>query len=181
LRPQARELAMRWIVDRESVSALMAPAILDTASRYADESTYVRLENTALSMRRVNERVMVLKALLKVRDPALRERALGLTLRKVHGDDVINGRDANNALYEVLEDEANRGPAFAYLRANWDAVVAKLPAESPSWLISPLAALCTPEERATFAEFFKDRAARLFGGPKRYQESLESIDICIGR
>jgi alanyl aminopeptidase len=180
LRPQARELAMRWIAERESVSATMAPAILDTAARFADESTYTRLENTALSMRRVNERVMVLRALLKVRDPVLRERALGLTLRKARGDDVISGRDANNALYDVLqEDDANRGATFAYLRANWDALTAKLPAESPAWLISPLGALCTPEERATFAEFFKDRAAKIFGGPKRYEEALESIDICI--
>jgi alanyl aminopeptidase len=178
LRPRARELAMRWIADRESVSALMAPAILDTAARFADDATYARLEDASLGMRRTNERVMLLKALVKVREPSLRDRALGLTLRKARGDDVINGRDTNSAFYEVLEDDANRSAAFAYLRANWDALEAKLPFESPSRLITPLGSLCTPEDRATFAEFFKERAARLFGGPKRYEQALESIDIC---
>jgi len=179
LRPRARELAMRWIAERESVSALMAPAILDTAARFADDAAYARLEEAALGMRRANERVMLLKALVKAHEPSLRERALALALRKARGDDVISGRDANSAFNEALEDDANRSAAFAYMQANWDALKAKLPPESPSWLIMPLGSLCTPEERATFAEFFKDRAARLFGGPRRYEEALESIDICI--
>jgi alanyl aminopeptidase len=179
LRPQARELALRWIANRESVAAMMVRPILDTAARFADDATYARLEDAMIAAKSSREREDLRRALPKVRNPGSRDRALALALRKARAEDLVDGRDAYDLVEEGLEDEANRGAAFAYVRANWDALVAKLPAETPGHLTTALGPMCTREERAAFADFFKDRAARFQGGPKNYEQTLESIDICI--
>src|SRR5205814_9691851 len=40
LRNQARRLAVSWMRDRSSVPASLAPAVLETAARFADRATY---------------------------------------------------------------------------------------------------------------------------------------------
>ena len=174
LRAQARELAAAWLADREAVPATMTRAVLDTAGRFADGELYGQLEALAKSTVDLRERYYLLSALAKVRDAKLRERVLGLTLQND-----VSGRDADDLLADALEDEVNRRPAFDFLRANYDALVAKLPQDTMAWLIRPLGELCTREERELFAGFFKDRAANFLGGPRRYRQSLERIDLCI--
>ncbi len=178
LRPQARELARRWLANPDSPFGMMALPVLETAARFADDATYARMEDAALAMRRHNDRTLLLRALARVRHPALRDRAFALSLRKARNDDAINGRDLNTFLGEALEDDANRAAAFAYLRTNWDALVAKLPAEAPAYLLTPLGSLCTPADRTAFSTFFRERSTQFLGGPKRFEQALESIDIC---
>jgi len=174
LRMHARELALRWLVRRDSVAADMADAILATAGRFADPPMYERLEAAMLGAKDRGDRNKLIAALAAVRDEKLRARALGLTL-----DPRLDGRDALSLLSAALNDELNREAAFDFLRAHFDAIAAKLPEDSPGRLTTPLAELCTPAARATFVEFWRDRAPRFLDGAKRYAEALESIDLCI--
>jgi hypothetical protein len=93
-----------------------------------------------------------------------------------------NGYDAAELLEAALADDTNRRAAFDFVRANYDAIAAKLPQSALAspivWLMEPLGELCTREERTLFVGFFKERATSLFGGPRAYQEALERIDIC---
>jgi alanyl aminopeptidase len=82
-------------------------------------------------------------------------------------------------LQGALGDDANRVPALDFLRAHFDALVAKLPQDSPGQLIVPLRNLCTPGAREAFFDLYRDRAARFQGGARRYAEALESIDLCL--
>jgi alanyl aminopeptidase len=174
LRAEARTLAAAWLATREAVPASLTRAVLDTAARFADGETYGQLEAAALKSVDLRERHYLLTALAKTRDDKLRGRALGLALR-----DEVNGRDAEDLLYNALEDDANRRAGFDFLRANYDALAAKLPHSSLAGLLSPLGDLCTREERDLFAGFFRERAKSLYGGPRQYQQSLERIDLCI--
>jgi hypothetical protein len=174
LRAQARELAVAWIANRDAVPSTMTRAVLDTAARFADAGLYEKLQGLATSTLDLRERYYLLSALAKVRDAALRERTLGLTSQKD-----LSGRDARDLLEDALEDEVNRRPAFDFLRANYDALVAKLPEHSMARLIDPLGELCTREERELFAGFFKDRAPQILGGQRHYRQSLERIDLCL--
>jgi hypothetical protein len=174
LRAQARELALAWTANRDAVPSTMTRAVLDTAARFADGGLYEKLQGLATSTLDLRERSYLLSALAKLRDPALRERTLGLGLQKD-----LSGRDALDLLEDALEDEVNRRPAFDFLRANYDALVAKLPEHSMARLMEPLGELCTREERELFAGFFKDRAPGILGGPRHYRQSLERIDLCI--
>jgi alanyl aminopeptidase len=174
LRAQARELALAWIANREAVPATMTRAVLDTAARFAEPGLYEELQRLATSTLDLRERYYLLSALAKARDAALRERTLGLTLQKD-----LSGRDARDLVEDALEDEVNRRPAFDFLRANYDALAAKLPEHSMARLMEPLGEVCTREERELFAGFFKDRAPQVLGGPRHYRQSLERIDLCV--
>jgi alanyl aminopeptidase len=175
LRLHARELALRWLVKRDSVAANMVEPVLMTAGRYANAAFYDRLEGALLASTDRHDRTQMLRGLSKVRDPKLRDRALALML-----DPRIDGRETLYFLERgMLEDDADRVAAFDFVRAHFDELVAKLPPETPADLASPLGELCRPAERSTFVSFFADRAPRFLGGAKRYNEALESIGLCI--
>ena len=173
-RAEARALALRWLADRQSIPAALAPPALNTAGRFADAPTFAKMEAAMLASQDRRDRNNLLFALAKVRDEKLRAHALGLALHKD-----LSGVDAMNLLEEALKDEANRRHAFDFVRAHFDAIVAKLPQHSPGRLMVPLGKLCTPRDRDDFADFFRDRAARFLGGELRYAQALESIDLCI--
>jgi alanyl aminopeptidase len=178
LKGRARELAGAWLADHGAVSATLTPAVLDTAARFADADTYARLEKAALGAKDQRERRHLLGALGKVRDAKLRSRMLALSLAED-----VNGYDALELLEAALADDSNRRAAFDFLRENYDALAARLPQSALAspivWLMEPLGDLCTREERTVFADFFKERAARLFGGPRTYRQALERIEICV--
>jgi hypothetical protein len=68
---------------------------------------------------------MLLRALSRVRDPALRARVLDLTLAKADGKDAIDGRASFTLLLRMLSDDENRAVAFDYVRAHLDALEAE--------------------------------------------------------
>jgi hypothetical protein len=104
----------------------------------------------------------------------LRDKTLALTLEKD-----LSGRDARDLLEDALDDEFNRRAAFDFLRANYDALEAKLPEYTMARLMEPLGDLCTRDERELFFNFFKDHARKSPGGPRSFRQSLERIDLCI--
>ena len=178
LRASARDLAMAWIDDRATLPAASAPAVLQTAARFADAATFERLASALAPTRERHERDLLISALATVREPGLRARALDAALH----DEGSGGMQPAETLYfleKMLADEANRTAGFAALRERWDAWLAKLPPESAARLIDPLANLCARRERQEFAAFFQPRIATLRGAPSRYANALESIDVCI--
>jgi len=177
LRARARELGLHWIDDRTALPAASVKAVMETTGRFADASTYERLAGALAATRESRERETLIDALALTRDPALRNRSFALAL----GDDrvPIDGREALNLLEDALQDDANRGPAFTFIRANWEALQSRLPPESGAWLLRPMGDLCTPRERQEFVAFFEPRAKALRGGPRSYAQAAESIDICL--
>ena len=174
LRGQARSLALLWLKDRSSVDAMMVVPVLDTAARFADEATYAALEAATLASRSVPERRKLFSALAKVRDPGLRARAFALAV-----DTRVSGRDALQFIEDALQDDANRVAAFAFVRANFDALKAKVPPETAANFARDLERLCMPADRQAFVDFWKDRAGQFVGGPRKYALALEAIDICV--
>ena len=167
-------MVTRWLVKRDSLAAAMVEPVLASAGRDADAPMYERLESAMLAMGDRDDRLELLYGLGQVRDPRLRERMLALTL-----DARLGGREALYLLERALRSDDNRMAAFDFVRAHFDALVAKLPPDTPGELATPLANLCSVPARAAFADFFGERSARFLGGPKRYREALESIDLCI--
>ena len=179
LRREARRLALAWTADRSAVPQSMVPAVLDTAARFADRETYGKLEPLALADGDGVERRQVHAALAKVRDPALRERALGLLLGGTKEAPAVRAREVTLFLMDASEDEANRSASFAFVRTNFDALVERMSRNAPAFLPGSLKGLCTRAERDLFGEFFRERAPRFEGGKRRYDEALEAIDLCV--
>ncbi|HUP30413.1 MAG TPA: M1 family aminopeptidase [Usitatibacter sp.] len=179
LRAQARELAFRWLDDRSAIAASTVPAVLESAARFADDATLARLERSMAEARDRSDRNEIIKALSKVRSPLLRDRVLALTLAEGSSKPVLDGREAYALLEDALKDDHNRSATFAYLRANWQRLVAKMPAESVPRLIRRLPNLCTPADREAFTTFFKPRLAEHAGAQTAYDQALEAIEICV--
>ena len=179
LRIGAREHAAGWIREREAISANMTRPILETAARFADPDTYAKLEAAALATESRRDRHDLLSALGKVRDPALRDRALALALRKANGGDLVSGPDTLDFLEGSLQDDANRRYAFDYVRGHFDALAEKLPQDTPGRLMFRMGRLCTTEQRDAFAGFFAQRADRFIGGALNYRKALETMELCV--
>ena len=180
LKREAREEALKWLRLRTLVAAAMVQPVLDTAARFADRPTYDVLESLALATQVLRERSDLLKALAKVRDPELRERAFGLALRRDGGREAIDGRDALTLLEEAVDDDDNRIAAFDFIRAHYEAIVQKIPDETEVHFVGRLArGLCTAAERDQFAAFFATRAQDMRGGPRAYEQGREAIDLCV--
>jgi alanyl aminopeptidase len=178
LRAQAQALALRWIDDRQSLPASSAPAVLQTAARFADVGTFERFERALAVTREPAERSLLVGALAVTREPALRARAVELALREANAGG-LEPAEAMLFMEKMLADEASRAPGFAVLRERWDAWVAKLPPESAARLLEPLGDLCTRRDRQEFVAFFPPRVENLRGAPRRYAQALESMDVCI--
>ncbi|MEO5692472.1 MAG: M1 family metallopeptidase [Usitatibacter sp.] len=179
LRAQARTLALQWVADRGGADAMMVTPILDTAARFADEATYNKLEAEALSTARLRDRQQLLSALAKVHDPRLLARALARMVEKSGVVERVASRDMLTYLEDALEEDTSRVAAFAFVRANFDHIATKLPGDTTANLIGHLDRLCTPADRQSFVEFFRDRAPTILHGPRKYELTLEAIDICV--
>jgi len=174
LRTEARDLAAAWLANRDAVPATMIRPVLNTAARFADAALYDRLREQTIKTTDLRERSYLIYALAKTREPTLRDRSLAFTL-----DKELSGRDARDLLEDALDDQTNRRPAFDFVRANYDALVAKLPEHTMARLMEPMGDFCTREERDAFVGFFKDRAPAILGGPRHYRQALERVDLCI--
>jgi alanyl aminopeptidase len=174
LRRESVVLAQRWLERRDAIPAAIVEDVLATAGAFADAALFALLEREALATRERSDRTRLLAALVKARQPQLRDRALALAL-----DERVDGRDALQMIEEALGDDANRVAAFAFVRERFDALAAKLPEDTPARFIRELGTLCTAQELAVFRSFFKDRAARFNGGPFDYRQSLERIELCV--
>ncbi|HET9577791.1 MAG TPA: M1 family metallopeptidase [Usitatibacter sp.] len=177
-RARANDLAMRWIDNPEALPASSVAAVLVTTGRFADTATFDRLAGALARTQGARDRSRLIAALAAARDPSLRARALDMALR----DPSSGGLDPHESfglLQDALRDDANRAPAFAFLREHWDGILKKIPSESGGWLLEPLGGLCSRRDRQDFAAFFQQRAQDLHDGPRRYAQALEQIDICL--
>lgn len=179
LRLEARSLAGKWMHDRASVSTSMVEPVINIAAMFADVAIFERMEVLTFATEDRRERRALHQALAQVRDPVLRRRAYDLMIAKRGSVDLINGRDVVLFLNDALENEHNRLASFAFVRANFDALTAKMPPDTPGQTMTPLARLCTKDDRVLFVDFYKDRAAKFLGGSRRYEQALERIDLCI--
>ncbi len=179
LRAEARELALRWIGDREAVPFNMAGPALDTAARFADEATYGKLEAALVAIQDQRDRHTLIAAIAKVRDPSLRDRALSLAFLRKDGAEILNGAHVEDLLSAASYDDASRRAAFDFLRDHFDAVKAKIPRDSLAWLLQGFGDLCTPADRDAFRELFAPRASTFLGGELAFRQAMESIELCV--
>ena len=179
LRPEARAAAMRWVRDTTAVDATVAQAALEVAGRFADAATFEALEAAALATENHRERTLLLGALVRARDPALRSRALSLALERSGGRERLDGRAALSLLRRALADDETRPTAFDYVLAHIDAIEKKLPKDTVASLFGPMGNLCTAAQRDAFAEAFRERAPRYMTGQLQYEQAAESIDLCV--
>jgi alanyl aminopeptidase len=168
----ATSLARKWLTDRSAVEPEMLSTVLTAAARHGDAELYTALLAEAKRSKDRRERGRLLAALGAFRDPSVQKLALHLTLSPD-----FDARESLIVLREAAADRVTREATWAFLKANFDALAARLPRDTPAWFPQLAAGFSDETHRADVAAFFKDKAPNYTGGPRRLAQSLEQIQL----
>ncbi len=169
---EASSLAKKWLTDRSAIEPEMLPTVLTVAARHGDAETFTAFLAAAKTSRDRRERGRLLAALGAFRDPSVQKLALNVTLSPD-----FDARESLVVLREAAADRVTREGAWAFLKANFAALAARLPSESPAGFPQLTAGFSDEAHRADVAAFFKDKAPNYTGGPRRLAQSLEQIQL----
>jgi alanyl aminopeptidase len=171
LRGDARALAGRLLDGEDVLAPDVRQAALNLAALDGDAALFERFRGAARAAHGEARREL-LEALLHFRDPSVRAQALALLLTpEVGTDEILHLLNADDG--DGLESR------WAFVKAHWDELVRRAPEEWASQLVQTGNDACTVAARADVAEFLRERAPRLTGGPRALAHALEKIDQCI--
>jgi alanyl aminopeptidase len=169
---EASALARKWLTDRSAIEPEMVSTVLTVSARHGDAELFTAFLAEAKRSKDRRERGRILGALGAFRDPSVQKLALNLTLSPD-----FDARESLVVLREAAADRVTREGAWAFLKANFDALAARLPRESPAGFPQLAAGFSDEAHRADVEAFFKDRAVNYTGGPRRLAQSLEQIQL----
>ena len=165
--PKAVQMAYR------SVEPDLAPVALDVAAQKGDRAFFDRLHAAARAEKDRHDRQIILGALGSFRDPALATEGLRIAL-----SDEFPARESGALVFGPAKSAATRSLAYLFVRDNFDELSARMPLREAAGLVSVGSALCDEEKRVEVEAFFRERLARLPGGPRRHAQAMESLRIC---
>jgi alanyl aminopeptidase len=175
LQAEARRLAEAWLENRSAVDPDMVSSVLETAALEGDRALFDRFLAEAKRSGERRDRILLLTALGTFRDPVLRAEALSLYLTDtfpiLESAAIVRGA-------AFSESPEVREGAWQFLKANYDAIVAKIPPEARGALPSFATGFCDEARRAEIEAFFRERVATLSGGPRNLAKTLERISQC---
>jgi alanyl aminopeptidase len=174
LAAEARAMAVRWIADPASVDGELVDTVLGVAAATGDRALWDQLVAATRATTSMRERSRLLGVLGQFRDPALVEATLALTL-----DPALPAHETIWLVSRVGGWAASAPLAYRFLRANWDVLIARLPADVGASLVWVGARTCDAGLRADVAAFFDGRSTVRPGGPRTYAQALEAMDSCV--
>ncbi|HYO82974.1 MAG TPA: M1 family metallopeptidase, partial [Bryobacteraceae bacterium] len=124
LAADARKLAQRWLADRSSVPAEIAGAVLKAAASSGDAAFFEKLVAAARATNNRHDRSQIVAAIGSFRHPAIARRGLGLMLT---GE--LDIRELLPLLWASGDSVETEGVADEFVRANYDALAARLPSQ----------------------------------------------------
>jgi alanyl aminopeptidase len=171
---EARTLAVRWIADPAAIDGELVDSVLGVAAANGDRALWDALVEATRATSSMRTRSRLLGVLAQFRDPALVEATLALAL-----DPGLPAHETISLVGRVGGWAESAPLAYRFLRANWDALVARLPADAGAGLVWVGARTCDPALRADVAAFFDGRSTVRKGGPRTYAQALEAMDSCV--
>ena len=169
---QALTLANAWLHDEKALEEEAVVGVLATAAQHGDRKLYDRMVLEAKKAKDDHRRAILLEALSNFRDPALAVESMGLLL----GND-FDIRESIGLLWggDFRTDDVR----FAFVKKNYDALIAKMPNDLKPEIASTARRFCDEAHRADVEAFFGGRVAKVTGGPRKLAQVVESIGLCI--
>lgn len=172
---EGRRRALGWLADRKSADADLAWGLLQVAAFKGGQTIYDRLLEEARRTTDREEQPKLFWALGSFREPTRAAQALGLLLR-----DDFDLRESLTLLWAVVSYHETRDVAWAFVKANFDRLAARMRSDETSGLISGVvSSFCDVDHRREASAFFESRAGRIDGAPLALANALESVDVCI--
>ncbi len=171
---QAKKLAGAWLDDHRAVQPDMIGVVLTTAARHGDRALFDRMRVAAKQEKDDTIRGTLLACLGLFQDPAITNTALPIVLTNE-----FDSRESLNILFGAASSPKTRDLAYDFVKQNWDALIAKFPTDTGSFLPFIAGSYCDQEHRQDAKNFFDGRSTKYTGGPRNLAQMLEGIDLCI--
>jgi len=171
---QAKALALAWLDDRKAVDRDMLGPVVFSAARHGDQALFDRLRAAAKQEKDEDILNTLLFCLGSFPDPEIAKKALPIVLT-----DEFDSRQSLDILFGVGQSPKTRDLAYDFVKQNWDALIAKLPTDSGSFLPFVAGGYCDEGHRQDAASFFEGRSTKYSGGPRNLAQMLEGIDLCV--
>lgn len=180
LQAEARRLADGWLQNHKGIEGDMLNATLSTAAHFGDRALFEAMVREFKKSQDRRTRAVLIGALGSFSDPALAKAAMQLLLAPD-----LDMRETQALLYGPLSSPETEQMPFAFVRANYDRLVSRLPSggdfDGRTQLLTVGAGLCDPAAEREFESFFGERAKQYIGGPRVYAQRIESIHVCEAR
>ncbi|MFK7998105.1 MAG: M1 family metallopeptidase [Polyangiales bacterium] len=118
----------------------------------------------------------LLRAVGSTMDPTLAERAMALSL-----SDNLRNNEIFTPMGPQLRIPERRAAAWAWIQANYEALVARLPPSYAGFLPTTMSRACDTATADAVQSFFESRVAELQGGPRNLASTTETIRLCAAQ
>jgi alanyl aminopeptidase len=177
LAAEARQLAGQWLADRKAVDPDIVGPVLTVAARTGDEAFYKQLSAALSHTEDRHQRDLILGAMGSFNDPHIARGAMELTLKPE-----FDLREANALLFGPMGAAETRSLPFEFVKANYDALVGRIPAGSTfgfgEFLPFVGGAFCDAKSAEEVSAFFETKVDRFPGTRRNLAQALEGIRIC---
>ena len=173
LRAEAVTLARKWMDDRKAISADMVSPVLGIAAIAGDRALFDRMHAEAKRSKERRDRVRLLDAMGRFRDPQIAEAALALVL-----SDEFDARESWGIVRNAAGWSTTRTLAWELLKKNFDLLAKRLPAETMAATPLVPASFCDAAHQKEMLAFFRERSPTLPGGPRRLAQASEQSALC---
>jgi alanyl aminopeptidase len=174
LQAEAKRLALKWLGDRAAVTPDMIGQVLGVAARHGDRALFDRFRAAAKIAPERRDRRRLYSALGGFVDPVLLKEAFALNL-----DPSLDFRETNYTFYSALGTDPGRAALWDFAKANFDAIVARMPRETTGGITYVASGFCDAAQEKDAKAFLGGRVEKLPGGTRNLAQTLEGIQLCI--
>ena len=168
----AREIAAKYLADRESVDPTLAKIALAVAAHHGDAAFFDRLQNLYETSTDPEVQQRSLRLLADFENPALVERDLDFA---VSGK--VRNQDVAIQFLRVLQQQETRAQAWRFIQSHWDKVQAQLTTSSGSMLVAGTGSFCTASDRNSVSSFFSNH--KVEAADVAVKHAIDSINGCM--
>jgi alanyl aminopeptidase len=180
LQAAARRLTDTWLDTHTGLDADMLSAALSAAAYAGDQRLFDRLVAELRHNTDRNRRRAVVAALGSFRDPEIVRQTLALPLNSE-----FDARETIRLIFTGIDKPETRTLAFDFVKARYDDVLKRFPRagddDAAASLIFVGRSFCDEPSRLALAAFFEPKIRGLLGGPRNYEQVMESIRLCEAR
>jgi len=170
-----REVAVRlkkYLAEPSSIDAALSPVVLTAAARRNDPKLFAAFRARLAAPKTPEQKSLMLRALAEFTAHALHDRYLAMTL-----SNEIRAQDAWVPYVWMLSNPASRARTWAFVKANWKALSAKVGPRGGTRVVGAAGGLVSAEWRREVESFFRAPKNEIEMARKTLAQTLESLDL----
>ncbi len=162
----------KYLADPSSIDSSISPVVLTAAARRNDPKLFDAFRSRLAAPKTPEQKSLMLRALAEFTAPELHDRYLAMTLS---GE--IRAQDAWMPYVWMLSNPETRERAWAFVKANWKALSAKLGPRGGTRVIGAAGGLVSAAFKSEVEAFFRAPENEIEMARKTLDQTLESIGL----